>query len=135
MPAVKVTKAVTVVMMWKLLASGGIATRRQESWASNPRMTETCLFSTASQTDAGIHGASYRVINRAKAAKGQTSTFGLVYFVTCCLIAVATCYVVLRQYLVQWSASLHHVWQQNLFLVLTAWFFHFRPNVILWFAL
>jgi len=107
-------------------------TRRQESWASNPRMIGTCLFSsTASQTDAGTHGASYRVINRARATKGMAETFGLMYFVTCSLIAIATCYVALRLYLVQWSASLHHIWQQNPFHVLTAWFFNFRPNVIL----
>ena len=102
-------------------------TRRQESWASSPRMTETCLFSTASQTDAGTHGASCPVIHRAEAAKGMAATFGLMYFITCCLIAVATCYVTLRLYLVQWSASLHHIWQQNLFHALTAWFFNFVP--------
>ena len=69
--------------------------------------------------------------NRAKAANSMTATFGLMYFITCCLIAVGTCYVALRLYLVQWSAVLHHTWQQNLFHVHTAWFFNFHPNVIL----
>lgn len=131
MPAVKVSKAVTVVMVQKLIAFVGIVTGRQESWASNPRMTETCLFSTASQTDAGTPGASYPVISRAKAAKCVTATCGLMYFITCCLIAVATSYVAPRLYLVQCSASLHCICQQNLLHVFTAWFFHFRPNVIL----
>jgi hypothetical protein len=40
-PAVKVTKAVTCCNDVETPASGGIVTRRQESWASNPRMTET----------------------------------------------------------------------------------------------
>ena len=62
-----------------MLASGGVVTGLQESWASSPSVTETCLFRAASHTDAGTRRASYPVISRAKATKGMAATRGLIY--------------------------------------------------------